>query len=112
MKLESEFSVLLIADEPDAAELIQHFLSRGSGTRGREHLVQREYQAIRLDLNLPDSSGFEPSVRIWEAVPDLPVIVLTGQEGEDLALQTVRAGAGEYPFHVIVRTGLQAGLLE
>ena len=107
MQQESELSVLLIEDEPDAARLIQHVLTKGGGApvalewvgdlrSGLERLAERSFQAVLLDLNLPDSSGFETFACVRQKAPDRAVIVLTGHEDEDLALQAVRAGADEY----------------
>jgi CheY-like chemotaxis protein/MinD-like ATPase involved in chromosome partitioning or flagellar assembly len=107
MPQESELSVLLIEDEPDAARLIQHILSRSGGTpvtvdwaadlrTGLERLAERDYQAVLLDLNLPDSNGFDTFACIRHKVPNRAVIVLTGQEDDEMAMQAVRAGADEY----------------
>jgi len=107
MLQEPELSVLLIEDEPDAARLIQHVLSRGGGPpvavdwtgdlrTGLERLAERDYHAILLDLNLPDSNGFDTFACVRQKAADRAVIVLTGHEDEALALQAVRAGADEY----------------
>ena len=107
MSQEPELSVLLIEDEPDAARLVTHVLSKGSSAplsvdwagdlcSGLERLAERSFQAVLLDLNLPDSSGFETFARVREQAADQAVIVLTAQEDEALALQAVRAGADEY----------------
>jgi CheY-like chemotaxis protein/MinD-like ATPase involved in chromosome partitioning or flagellar assembly len=107
MQQESELSVLLIEDEPDAARLIQHVLAKGGGTpvavewagdlrTGLERLAEGDFQAVLLDLNLPDSSGFDTFACVRQRAGDRAVIVLTGHEDEALALQAVRAGADEY----------------
>jgi CheY-like chemotaxis protein/MinD-like ATPase involved in chromosome partitioning or flagellar assembly len=103
---ESELSVLLIEDEPDAARLIQHVLAKGSAPvtvywagdlrTGLERLAGRDFQAVLLDLNLPDSNGFDTFTSVRQRAGDRAVIVLTGQEDEALALQAVRAGADDY----------------
>jgi Flp pilus assembly CpaE family ATPase len=107
MPEETELSVLLIEDEPDAARLIQHVLTKGNGapvtvdwaadlSTGLERLAERDFQAVLLDLNLPDSTGFDTFACVRRSAPDLAVVVLTGHEDEELALQAVRAGADEY----------------
>jgi Flp pilus assembly CpaE family ATPase len=104
---ESELSILLIEDEPDAARLIQHVLGKSSGApvavdwagdlrTGLERLAERDFQAVLVDLNLPDSSGLDTFTCIRQKAADRAVIVLTGQEDEALALQAVRAGADDY----------------
>jgi len=107
MNQEPELSILLIEDEPDAAMLIQHVLARGGGApiraewardlrTGLQWLGQREFHAVLLDLNLPDSAGYETFACVRQQFPDRAVIVLTGHEDQELALQAVRGGADEY----------------
>ena len=49
----------------------------------------RPFDAVLLDLNLPDGSGLE-ILREWGGHPPVPVLVLTG-EGADRLLDEVRA---------------------
>jgi diguanylate cyclase (GGDEF)-like protein len=52
--------------------------------------------AVIVDLDLPDAMGLDVLVRLRAAVPTVPVVVLTGDDNEDLAVQAVRAGAQDY----------------
>lgn len=54
------------------------------------------YQLVLLDLGLPDSQGLETLRQFRAAVPDLCIVVLTGLDDEDLALQSVTEGAQDY----------------
>src|SRR5690349_15422431 len=109
MEQESQLSVLLIEDDPDTARMVQWVLSAGGSTpmgvdwaadlnSGIERLERSDYQAILLDLNLPDSCGFDTFARVRQKAPDRAVIVLTGQEDQALAMQMLRGGADEYLF--------------
>jgi len=51
---------------------------------------------ILLDLSLPDSSGLATVQAMRAVVPDVPIIVLTGQDETALALATLEAGAKDY----------------
>ncbi|SRR5579883_137514 len=104
---ESDCPILLIEDEPEAARLVQYVLSKGTAPKlvvdwaadlgsGLERLREREFEAVLLDLNLPDSSGFETFARVRQQSTGPAVIILTAQEDESLALQAVRSGADEY----------------
>jgi Flp pilus assembly CpaE family ATPase len=106
MSQEAECPVLLIEDEADAAKLIQYVLSKGTAPKlavdwasdlhsGLDRLAERPFEAVLLDLNLPDSSGFDTFARVRQNTGSA-LIVLTAQEDEALALQAVRAGADEY----------------
>jgi len=99
--------VLLIEDEPDALTLVNYALAKWSDApvavewagdlrTGLQRMAERNYHAVLLDLNLPDSGGFETFAKVREKATDTAVIVLTGQEDEALALQTVRAGADDF----------------
>ena len=107
MSNSQSIKVLLVEDSPSDARLIQIDLQRVAGqgyevTRaGRmdeamETLRQRSFDAALLDLALPDSMGIATFLRIREAAPLLPVVVLTGLKDEDVGLDTVRRGAQEY----------------
>ena len=49
-----------------------------------------------VDLSLPDGSGIGVIERVLTALPEVPVVVLTGAEDEQLALQAVERGAQDY----------------
>jgi serine phosphatase RsbU (regulator of sigma subunit)/DNA-binding NarL/FixJ family response regulator len=49
-----------------------------------------------VDLSLPDATGLEVIESVLLAMPEVPVVVLTGAEDEQLALQAVERGAQDY----------------
>ncbi len=57
---------------------------------------QRRFDLVLLDLSLPDSIGLDTLKEFRAAVPDIPVVVLTGLDDEDLALQALAEGAQDY----------------
>lgn len=54
------------------------------------------FDVILLDLTLPDSTGLRSLGRLLEAVPTLPIVVLTNTNDNDLAIAAVRQGAQDY----------------
>jgi len=54
------------------------------------------YDAILLDLNLPDSEGLPTFTRLHESVPDVAVVVVTGCQDTQVAAEAVRLGAQDY----------------
>jgi CheY-like chemotaxis protein len=56
----------------------------------------RSFDVVLLDLSLPDAEGLEAIQAFQSALPELPIVVLTGLGDEDLASQAVRAGAKDY----------------
>ncbi len=55
-----------------------------------------DFQAIVLDLNLPDSLGLDTLISIKSNAPNTPVVVLTGEVGSDIALRALEIGAEEF----------------
>ena len=51
------------------------------------------YDAVLLDLVLPDRQGLEAVQAVLAIAPDIPLVVLTGRDDERLALEAVRCGA-------------------
>lgn len=54
------------------------------------------FDVILLDLNLPDSNGFDTFKRVFERSPAVPIIVMTGLDDSELALKTLAEGAQDY----------------
>src|ERR1051326_1678331 len=100
--------VLHIEDDAGEARLLEETLrglavsARWEGVRAETlakglALVKRGgFDAVLLDLGLPDAQGL-PTLRAVRAEdPDVPVVVLTGLEDEETALQALRDGAQDY----------------
>ena len=51
---------------------------------------------VLLDLGLPDSQGLTTFIRLRDAVDDVPVVVLTGMQDDEVALAAIEAGAQDY----------------
>src|SRR4029077_13372213 len=63
---------------------------------GLERLAEAPFDAVLLDLSLPDSQGLDTLVRLHGAEKDVPIVVLTGIEDEALGVKLVQAGAQDY----------------
>lgn len=98
--------VLLIEDNDNDARFVLEGLqqrpSQYSCTRVVElkeafaYIASHEVDVALLDLTLPDAFGLATFEKFAEANPRLPVVILTGVEDEQLALNAVRAGAQDY----------------
>ena len=62
---------------------------------GLEH-VNEDFDIKLLDLNLPDSHGIVTFNTMNTHAPELPIIILTGLNDEDLAINIVSEGAQDY----------------
>ncbi|MBN3927206.1 PAS domain-containing protein [Nostoc sp. NMS4] len=101
--------VLIVDDSPEDRELYRRCLLRDreysytllEATLGRQGLeLWQQYQpdAILLDYRLPDLDGLEflAQLQLLSQQPCLPVIVVTGQGNEAIAVQAMKAGAQDY----------------
>lgn len=61
-----------------------------------EKIHEEPFNTILLDLNLNDSSGLENVRAIHQANPDIPIVVLSGHDDTETALNAIRGGAQEY----------------
>ena len=62
---------------------------------------------VLLDLGLPDSHGLEGLAAIKARVADVPIVVLSGNDSDELGLSAVVAGAQDY----LVKGSFDGGLL-
>ncbi len=99
--------ILLVEDNPGDARLVEASLQEGLDVGFDLHRVARLDEGIRrlgegavdlvlLDLNLPDASGLDTIRGIQSADGDKPVVVLTGLDDEETALQALREGVQDY----------------
>ena len=63
---------------------------------GFKLLEENQYDAVLLDLSLPDSHGLETVEDVCALVPTVPVIVLTVLADESVGRDAVRIGAQDY----------------
>ena len=99
-------SVLLIEDNPGDADLVRLRLVEGHSpvkvncvnrlSDGLASLTVETPSVVLLDLNLPDSHGAETFRRLLEHAPNVPVVVLSGQDDEVLAMKAVHQGVQDY----------------
>jgi DNA-binding NarL/FixJ family response regulator len=61
-----------------------------------KRLREERFDAILLDLSLPDSLGQETLAKAYAQAHDIPIVVLTGHSDENLAIRTVHQGAQDY----------------
>ena len=73
--------------EVEAAETLSEAIRR---------LGQGSYNAVLLDLGLPDSNGIDTVRKAHEANPDTAIIVLTGLDDEQTGIEAIKAGAEDY----------------
>lgn len=81
------------AKADDCHITIDHVQSLGEAL---QRLGQARYDVILTDLMLPDSLGLDTVVRVHEAAPELPIVVLSSLDDETMAIRAVQSGAQDY----------------
>ncbi|MDP4224476.1 MAG: ATP-binding protein [Bacteroidota bacterium] len=103
---ESPFRILLVEDNPGDVLIIRELLKESGivftlsnvSTLKETLLIsmEREFDVIFLDLGLPDSVGVETLKKLQLFRQISPVVVMTGLDDEDVALESLRQGAQDY----------------
>ena len=104
-------SILIVEDEPgDHALVVTYLRHRGSRcgagvpnlvwakSLGEAFAAARDtpFDAVLLDLSLPDSAGVKTVSAMTAFLPGTPVVVLTGNDEDEQAMAALGAGAQDY----------------
>jgi diguanylate cyclase (GGDEF)-like protein/PAS domain S-box-containing protein len=103
--------LLLVDNDPAVAERIRMALASSGSfdvewvrqlSVGLDRLGKKGITAVLLALSLPDSEGIETFVKLYTAAPDIPILILSENGREALAVQAVERGAHDYlpPDHL------------
>lgn len=99
--------LLLVEDTPSDANFLQNIFQTTnepvfnlvwarSLASGLEQLADSSFDLVLLDLHLPDSVGHHTFTQVHTFIPTTPIIILSGTQDENLAVQIVREGAQDY----------------
>ena len=99
--------ILLVEDDRDDAQFVEMLLSRdaeaghdiewvGTVAEGLSRLDSEFFDIALVDLNLPDASNSEAVSRLAAARADVPIVVLSGNDDEQLAATLIEVGAQDY----------------
>src|SRR5438876_4254309 len=95
---------LVIEDEPTMARLLRRLLEEAgfavdcadTDASARVLAMVNSYDAILLDLVLPDGRGIPLVQWLRREVRDTPVVVLTGNTERPTLVRALHAGADDY----------------
>lgn len=107
MMLGESLNILMVEDDIDFVHLIRWLLAdaeRGQITLAHSstlaetenQIATESYDAVLLDLFLPDSNGLDTFTQVRVLTPNIPIVVLSAHNDFQLALQAVRDGAQDY----------------
>jgi putative two-component system response regulator len=103
--------VLLVEDDPVMRETVHDELAGNSyavtqsesAVQALEIMKKQSFEIVISDIKMPGMSGMEFLKKIGKIDPDLPVILLTGQAGIDIAIEAVANHAFDFiqkPFQI------------
>lgn len=103
--MSDKIKILLVDDEKSIRFLVKECIGQEFDLECCESLAQAvlmsasgDWDAVILDLGLPDSEGIESFRHIKEAFLDTPIIILTAREDQNISCQAIREGAQDYIF--------------
>ena len=97
-------SVLIVDDEPGVRESLERALglerydvaSAGDGREALDAVAERVFDAIVLDVSMPEIDGLEVCRRMRAAGDRTPVLMLTARDEVDDRVAGLDAGADDY----------------
>jgi len=115
MTAQTPLTILIVDDSPEDRAACSRFLSRhpaaaytcleaGSGTEGLCLYHSARPDCLILDFSLPDMNGLQ-FLAAMQAEPhpqSCPVVLLTGQGSEQIAVQALHCGAQDYVVKGVV----------
>ena len=103
---DDEVTGLLIEDNPSDAFLLKELVADGRTRLKLLHAERLEdglallrgasFDVVLLDLSLPEARGLDALMRIRERHEDVPVIALMARGEDELASQSLQAGAQDF----------------
>lgn len=96
--------ILIIDDDLSIRKLYEHSIKKRGyitlvaedGKKGLELLEKETPDIALLDMTLPEMDGLEILHRIKEISKEVEVIMITGEDGEQMVIQALRSGAFDY----------------
>lgn len=113
--ISDDLRVLLVEDSEEDASWLQRVLTKSENKRfhidtvdwlsnALTAMANRNYDVVLLDLGLPDSRGLETLTTFLKVAGATPVIVLTGHDEMQLAMDCLEEGAQDFQLKNDVKT--------
>lgn len=98
------FKIFIVEDERLYSAVLQHYLSQNPDYEvtvfmdGKSLMqnLHRKPDVISLDYSLPDTNALKLFKQIKAVMPELPIIVVSGQQDMQVAIEILKEGAYDY----------------
>jgi PAS domain S-box-containing protein len=104
--MKKELRILLVEDSEDDALLLLHHIERNGYTIDYERietpdrmydlLKEKKWDLVLSDYVMPHFNGLEALAILQESGIDIPFIIISGTIGEEIAVESMKAGAHDY----------------
>jgi DNA-binding NtrC family response regulator len=105
-------NILIIDDEPLVRDLLRELLAEqydcttvDSAEKALAVLQREIFDLVLSDINMGGMSGIEMIPHVLASAPDITVIMISGQQTIDSAIEAMRFGAFDYIKKPFVRAG-------
>ena len=104
MQGKERINVLLIDDDPEDAKQVERMLADDFSVEVVDHLasvidqLKLGYDVLILDLNLPDSQGYDTFESVEKMSGEVPVIVLTSNSDRQVGDEGDAPWSARLPF--------------
>ena len=96
--------ILIAEDDPDYRQILSRRASRmgldvhqaANGQEAIDAVNEREFDALVLDLYMPEHTGLEVIDAARKIDPDIQALILTGSASVETAVEALRAGVYDY----------------
>jgi DNA-binding NtrC family response regulator len=93
--------VLIVDDEKDFLDIMAERMSARSmdvstatsAEKALKMVLKKDYDAVIMDLMMPEMDGFKALKLFRETRPDVPIILLTGDATVDKCSEAIKLGA-------------------
>ena len=111
-------NILLVDDDPSTRFGFSKYFSKTGYTistasslaEGRNAFLSQPFEAILLDLKLPDGNGLDWIPELREKYPEMAIIVITGAGDIPIAVEAMRRGADHFLTKPVKLTELEVFL--
>lgn len=108
---DDELDRLIIGKALTGTNLCSEIIFAEDSDNGIKAAKEKNYDCIFLDYNLPGSSGLQLMKKISESGISTPVVIITSQGDESIAVEFMKHGAAEYITKNMLTTEGMAKLL-
>lgn len=80
----------------DIKEFPNHVQNVQTLSAAKQAIMSKSFDAVVLDLNLPDSNGLQTYTELRDVCNSVPIVILTGMDDREVLTHALKNGADNY----------------